>query len=111
MIKATAAIGGFEPAELVAYWRGASAAAHGKRWFQQYGYSSLVGDEFEPGMFRAVLVPRPEQISETVAAGLRMLQAGVIRYATGMGYNHRKLYERALVRVEEKLPRRTPSQQ
>jgi hypothetical protein len=63
MVRESARAIAMEPAQLEVFWRSASAAAHGKNWFQHVGYTTTVGDEYEPGHFRAVLHPDPAGIT------------------------------------------------
>lgn len=49
MVKEAGAAVRKPDAEMELVWRSASAAAHGKGWFDDYAASAEVIDEFEPG--------------------------------------------------------------
>jgi len=52
MIKDVAAAAGWNPDDAILTWRAASAAAHGKSWYSDYGTTSFVGEEYEQGHYR-----------------------------------------------------------
>lgn len=93
-----------DPAELETLWRGASAAAHGKNWFQYIGYTTTVGDEYEPGYFRALLHPDPAEITRTVAAAVDLTMYGVMRFVTRAGYQPDPLSRAAYARLASETP-------
>jgi hypothetical protein len=93
-----------EPPQLEALWRGASAAAHGKNWFQHVGYTVAVGEEYEPGYMRATLLPDPTGITRSVGAAASLAQYGVMRFITHAGHHPDSLYPAALARLEAETP-------
>jgi hypothetical protein len=95
---------GMTPDELGALWRSASAAAHGKMWFQHVGYNTVVGEEYEPGYFRAYLEPNPAEISRCVTAAARMTLHGVTRFAAASGYDVALVTDAAFTRLKSETP-------
>jgi hypothetical protein len=92
------------PAELEVLWRSASAAAHGKNWFQQVGYATVVGDEYEPGYFRAILHPDPAAITPSVTAAANLTMYGVLRFITRAGHDPEPISRGAFDRLRQETP-------
>ena len=93
-----------DPDDLEAVWRGASAAAHGKNWFQHVGYRAEVGEEYEPGYYRVMLTPDPGEITRTVEAAAAMVARGVVRFVLSAGYNPAALWKPAMARLAQETP-------
>lgn len=107
MIRESAAAIDMKPTQLEVLWRSASAAAHGKNWFQHVGYSVAVGEEYEPGYLRARLLPDPAGVTRSVDAAARLTQYGVVRFITRAGHHPDSLYPAALARLKAETPLKT----
>jgi len=99
MVRECAEAVDLEPAEIEVLWRGMSAAAHGKNWFQHVGYRTTVGTEYEPGYFRAAMQPDPAGITRSLSAAARLANYGVLRFVTLAGHHPASLYPAALARL------------
>jgi hypothetical protein len=95
------------PAELEGVWRSASAAAHGKNWFQHVGYTTTIGDEYEPGHFRAMLRPDPAGITSSVTAAAKLTLHGVLRFIISAGHDPAPISAAAFARLKEETPLKT----
>lgn len=104
MVRDCATVIGMQPDELEALWRSASAAAHGKNWFQYVGYSMDVGDEYEPGYFRAALHPDPTEITRSITAAASMVNYGVLLFVTRAGYQPQPLVAAAMAKLLAETP-------
>lgn len=93
-----------QPSDLEVTWRGASAAAHGKNWFQNIGYRSQVGEEYEPGYFRVSLQPDPVEITKAVEAAAAMLMRGVVQFVNRCGHNPAHPLQQAMIQLQSETP-------
>ncbi|MDQ5807110.1 MAG: hypothetical protein M3320_00375 [Actinomycetota bacterium] len=100
IVRESAAAIAMEPAQLEVLWRSASAGAHGKNWFQHVGYTTTVGDEYEPGHFRAMLHPDPAGITRSVTAAAKLTMHGVLRFMTRAGHDPASIYPAAFVKLQ-----------
>jgi len=107
MVRESARVIEMEPAQLEVLWRSASAAAHGKNWFQHVGYTTSVGDEHELGHFRAMLHPDPAGITRSVTAAAKLTMHGVLRFITSAGYEPASIYPAALAKLKAETPLKT----
>lgn len=107
MVRETAGVIEMEPSQLEVLWRSASAAAHGKNWFQHVGYSTTVGDEYEPGHFRAMLHPDPAGITRSVTAAAKLTMHGVVRFLTRAGHDPAPIHEAAMAKLVAETPLKT----
>ena len=71
---------GISAEEISLVYRAASAAAHGKVWYRQYGGTQILGEEYEPGHFRSVTVPDPSQITRTMRSASTLVTATCLRF-------------------------------
>jgi hypothetical protein len=90
--------------EMESIWRGASAAAHGKGWFQNVAYTAEIGEEYEPGYFRVRLQPRPEGVTTVITTAVDMAQRALVRLLLLCGHDAKHLYARALLSTAEEQP-------
>ncbi|MHA7127933.1 hypothetical protein ACRTEC_16305 [Janibacter indicus] len=67
-------------AEAERLWRAASGAAHGMYWTKLDLADSHVGEEYEPGHFRAFTVPNPQAMVEVLRASEAMVTYAVLKY-------------------------------
>ena len=107
MVRESAGAIEMEPAQLEVLWRSASAAAHGKNWFQHVGYTTTVGDEYEPGHFRAMLHPDPAEITRVVTAAAKLTMHGVLRFITRAGHDPGSIYPAAFAKLKAETPLKT----
>jgi hypothetical protein len=96
-----------EPAQLEVIWRGASAAAHGKNWFQNIAYTTTVGDEYEPGYFRATLRVDPAEVTRSVTAAAKLTLYGVARFLDRSGHDRDSITAAAFAKLHAETPRFT----
>jgi len=68
-------------------WRTSSAAAHGKGWFVDATHETELGEEYEPGYFRATKTPREDALLDIEETACHFVLAAVFRYAEGIGYD------------------------
>jgi hypothetical protein len=94
------------PATLEAIWRGASASAHGKNWFQHVAFDLRAGEEYEQDYFRVLLLPAPSEITRAVQAASDMLTYGVTKFVLRAGVDPQPLFRVALERLASEIPRR-----
>jgi hypothetical protein len=104
MVRESAGAIKMDPAELEVIWRGASAAAHGKNWFQHVAYTTTVGDEYEPGYFRATLLVDPAEITRVVTAAAKLTLYGVTRFLDRAGYDRDSIVDAALATLQTETP-------
>lgn len=104
MIRDGALAVGRQPDELETLWRGASAAAHGKNWFQDFGARSVYGEEYESGYYRMTLYPDVDQITSVVQAATDLASRAVGRFTMRSGYDPTPLLNRAMAEVAEMTP-------
>ena len=104
MIRECAPLIKMDSAQLEILWRGASAAAHGKNWFQYVGYTMTIGEEYEPGYFRAAFAPDPAAITETATAAADLTLYAVLRYITRAGFNPEPLQQAAMAKLMAETP-------
>jgi hypothetical protein len=104
MVRECATVISMQSDDLEVLWRGASAAAHGKNWFQHVGYSTEVGNEYEPGYFRAQLRPDPEAVTQSITAAANMTSYGVLLFVTRTGYQPQPLYAAAFTKLLSETP-------
>lgn len=107
MVRECASAIEIAPAELEVLWRSASAAAHGKNWFQHVGYTTTVGNEYEPGHFRVMLRPDPAGITRSVTAAAKLTLHGVMRFITSAGHDPAPICAAAFARLEKETPSKT----
>jgi hypothetical protein len=107
MVRECAGALDMEPSGLEVLWRSASAAAHGKNWFQHVGYTTTAGDEYEPGYFRALMRPDPRGITRSVTAAARLTMHGVLRFIARAGYDREPIYAGALAKLTSETPLKT----
>ena len=104
MIKAVAAAAGWDPDDAILTWRAASAAAHGKSWYSDYGTTAVVGDEYEPGHYRVTRIPEAGHITHAIGLAVRLLDFGTATLARHFGANVEVLRTMALITVAESMP-------
>lgn len=107
MVREAAGAIQMDPAQLEVLWRSASAAAHGKNWFRHVAYTTTVGDEYEPGYFRAMLRPDPVEITRSVTAAAKLTLRGVVHFLARSGHDPIPITEAALKKLQAETPRRT----
>lgn len=88
-------------------WRAASGATHGKYWPTPELQHVQVGDEYEPGHFRARTTPDPEELTAVVKAAGTMTRYGVLRFADYSGMAIGDLLRQAQEWVFERIPKRS----
>lgn len=110
MVRECATAVKMKPDDLEVLWRGASAAAHGKNWFQYVGFSTEIGEEYEPGYFRTTLFPEPEAVTRAMTAAAEMTQYGVLLFVVRSGYHPPPLFAAAFAKLLEETPLKTDSQ-
>lgn len=71
--------------EMDLIWRSASAAAHGKGWFDDYAADAEIMEEFEPGYSRVTYSPDPAQILRVLKIAGDLTHVAAIRFLQGMG--------------------------
>ena len=108
MVRETADAIGLTPGDAEFLWRSTSAAAHGKNWFQHVGYTASVGEQYEPGYFRAALQPDPMEITRSVTAAANLTLHGVLRFATRSGHDPSPLVEAAFSKLKRDTPLKDP---
>ncbi|MEA5358252.1 hypothetical protein VA596_01785 [Amycolatopsis sp., V23-08] len=104
MVHECAAVIDMQPNALEVLWRGASAAAHGKNWFQYVAYSTEVGSEYEPGYFRTTLRADPKTITESITAAANMVLRGVLLFVARSGRHPQPLYAAAFAKLVSETP-------
>jgi len=104
MIKEVAAAAGWDPDDAILTWRAASAAAHGKSWYSDYGTTAVVGDEYEPGHYRVTRTPEAGHITDAIGLAVRLLDFGTATFARHLGANAEVLRTTALITVVESMP-------
>lgn len=92
------------PADLEVVWRTASAAAHGKGWFVYATHDVVVGEEYEPGHFRAISIPREEALADVLGIAAKLAHVTVLRYSEGLGCDWRSLDLAATERAFRESP-------
>lgn len=93
-------------AEMELVWRSASAGAHGKAWFNDYATTMQVGEEYEPGYYRAAYVPDPTQVLRVMDLAGTVTHAAVHRYLTGVGTDPTAALGRASTKLAAEVPQR-----
>lgn len=93
-----------QPDDLEVLWRGASAAAHGKNWFQYVGYNTEVGDEYEPEYFRTALYSDSETITRSITSAANMTNYGALLFVTRSGHQPQPLYAAAFAKLLSDTP-------
>ena len=104
MVRETAGAIGLTPNDAEFLWRSASAAAHGKSWFQHVAYTATVGEQYEPGYFRAALQPDPTEITRSVRAAAKLTLQGVVRFAARAGHDPSPLVQAAFSKLKADTP-------
>jgi hypothetical protein len=93
-----------EPAQLEVIWRGASAAAHGKNWLQHVAYTTTVGDEFEPGYFRAGLRVDPAEITRSGPPPRSSHRTASPAFLDRAGHDRDSITAAALAKLQAETP-------
>jgi|GEM_PF-1223419 len=100
MVKPSAKLVERRAEEFEVLWRTSSAAAHGKGWFVDATHETQLGEEYEPGYYRATKTPREDVLLEIEETACHFVLAAVFRYARVTGYDAGSLlvpaFERAL---------------
>jgi hypothetical protein len=73
------------PAKAERLWRAASGAAHGMYWTNLDLTSVIRGPEYEPGHFRAIVLPDPEAMLDVLQASYAMANYAAIKFAMFSG--------------------------
>jgi hypothetical protein len=84
-------------------WRAASGAAHGMYWPNLELQTLTIGDEYEPGHFRAQELPDVTVMVEVIQAALKMSQYAAYRYVIFSGLNLSELVGPAMRWLTENI--------
>ncbi|HTU15146.1 MAG TPA: hypothetical protein VMF31_08105 [Solirubrobacterales bacterium] len=106
LVRNSAAKIGADQDDLEAIWRFASAGTHGKSWFLVATSSFEVGEEYEPGHFRAWANPDAAELTRIMDAATKMTQYGVDRFIVMAGLDLNAIGTNALKRLWSITPKK-----
>lgn len=104
MVRLAATATQHDPHRWAYLWHTASGAAHGQNWFGVEAHGLVPVAEYEPGHFRAVTIPDPEFITNTVEAACDVLQWGTLRWLI-MGRHDPEVMRDTMKEIHQRMPK------
>lgn len=106
LVRNAATVTGNDEGQWAYLWNAASGAGHGQNWFGIEGFNLLPSQEYQPGHFRALSIPDPVFITETIEAAALCLHWGTARWLI-MGGHGPDLLQEAKIEILDKMPKNT----
>ncbi|MGJ9412404.1 hypothetical protein ACHAAC_06805 [Aeromicrobium sp. CF4.19] len=106
VLRETASVVRRDPDEVEAVWRASSGSAHGKRWAAHALQRVTPGEEYEPGQFRALLMPDPTAMTRALDVADALLTYGVSRFLQQSGADFAAAHQDAMQWLESVVPMR-----
>jgi len=104
VLQGAAPAAGLDPGDVERMWRAASGAAHGRYWPTLALTDVAPVDEYEPGHYRALVIPDPAGMTEVLRTAGTLSTLAVFRHADLCGADQDRLWSEATAWLTSVLP-------